>query len=51
MKYANKIGARYSLILGENELEEGRVIVKKMEDGSQEEVALADLENYFSAAR
>ncbi len=51
MKYANKIGTRYSLILGENELEEGRVIVKKMEDGSQEEVALADLENYFSAAR
>ena len=47
MKYANKIGACYSLILGENELDCGKVVVKHMTDGSQEEIELSRLESYF----
>lgn len=33
MKYANKIGAAYSCILGEQELSDGKVTVKDMESG------------------
>ena len=40
MKYANKIGAEYVVILGENELENGIVKVKNMSDGSEQEIAI-----------
>lgn len=43
MKYANKIGAKYSVILGDSELESGRVQLKEMETGEAEEIAVADL--------
>lgn len=43
MKYANKIGAKYSVILGDSELESGKVQLKEMETGEAEEVAVADL--------
>ena len=47
MKYANKIGAAYSFVIGESELEAGTVQVKHMESGNAEEVALTDLVAYF----
>lgn len=47
MKYANKIGARYSVILGADELARGYVSVKNMEDGTQAEVELSQLADYF----
>ncbi len=40
MKYANKIGARYTLIIGDSEIEAGRAQLKNMEDGTQTEVEL-----------
>lgn len=43
MKYANKIGAKYSVILGDSELESGRVELKEMTTSEKNEVALADL--------
>ena len=43
MKYANKIGAKYSVILGDSELESGRVELKDMANSEKSEVALADL--------
>ena len=43
MKYANKIGAKYVVIIGEDELSSGRVNVKNMADGSQTECAIADI--------
>ena len=43
MKYANKIGAQYSVILGDSELESGKVQLKEMETGEAEEVSVADL--------
>ena len=42
MKYADKLGARYTLVLGDNELESGRAQLKDMESGAAEEVALDD---------
>lgn len=43
MKYANKIGAKFSLVLGENELKTGRAMLKDMETGGQTEVELDKL--------
>ncbi len=40
MKYANKIGARFSAVIGTGELEAGVVRVKNMETGEQTEVKL-----------
>lgn len=40
MKYANKIGAKYTLIIGDSEIEAGKAQLRNMEDGSQSEVEL-----------
>ena len=40
MKYADKIGAKYSLVLGDNELAENKAKVKNMESGEQTEFEL-----------
>ena len=42
MRQAGKSGARYTLIMGTNELASGRIIVKNMETGEQREVPCAD---------
>ena len=42
MKYANKINAKYSLIIGDNELENGKANLKNMASGEQIEIALDD---------
>ena len=41
MKYADKLGAKYSLVLGDNELAEGRANIKNMKTGEQTPIALA----------
>lgn len=43
MKYANKIGAKYTVMIGSNELEAGKVRLKNMENGEQEEIGLDEL--------
>jgi histidyl-tRNA synthetase len=40
MKYADKIGARYTLILGDNELAAGEAQLKNMETGEQTTVSI-----------
>ena len=40
MKYADKIGAKYSVVLGDNEIEENKARVKNMETGEHTELAL-----------
>lgn len=40
MKYANKIGAKYSMVLGDDELENGKANLKNMETGEQTEIPL-----------
>lgn len=42
LKYADKIGAQFSLVLGDNELEENKAKVKNMTTGEQTEIALDD---------
>lgn len=40
MKYADKIGARYSMVLGDNEIEQNTAKVKNMDSGEQTELTL-----------
>ena len=40
MKYANKLGAEYVIMLGTNELESGKVRLKNMSDGTEREIGL-----------
>lgn len=40
MKFADKIGANFSLVLGDNEIEENKAMLKNMETGQQSEVSL-----------
>jgi len=42
MKYANKIGARHSCIIGSNELAAGNIKIKNMENGEASDVALTE---------
>jgi len=45
MRRANKLKARYVLILGEEELKRGRAVLRNMEDKSQEEIPISDILN------
>lgn len=47
MKYANKINAKNTVIIGENEIKEKKVTVKNMETHEQTEVDLDKLEELF----
>ena len=40
MKYANKIGAEYTLIIGDSEIESGKAQLRNMATGEQTEVEL-----------
>ena len=40
MKYADKIGAKYSMVLGDNEIAENKAKVKNMDSGEQTEMVL-----------
>lgn len=43
MKYANKIGAAYTVVLGDSEIEAGVAKVKNMADGSETEMKIDDI--------
>lgn len=43
MKYANKTGARYTVVLGDDEVAAGRARLKRMSDGTEAEIALDQL--------
>ena len=47
LKYADKLGATFVAVIGENELKEGAVNVKKMADGSSQNVPFDGLCNYI----
>lgn len=40
MKYADKIGARFSIVLGDDEITKGEAVVKNMETGQQTKISL-----------
>jgi len=43
MRYADKIGAEYVLVLGEDELKDRKALLKNMSDGSQVEIGLNNI--------
>ncbi|MBE7040908.1 MAG: histidine--tRNA ligase [Ruminococcaceae bacterium] len=47
MKYADKIGAKYTMVLGDNEIDEGLAKLKNMETGDTTEVKLDTLGDFF----
>lgn len=47
MKYSDKIGAKYTLVLGDSELETGKIRLKNMETGEQIEWELDKLTGFF----
>lgn len=49
MKYANKIGALYTLVLGDNEIETGNIKIKNMESGSETEMTLSEFCDNFQS--
>lgn len=49
MKYADKIGAAYTVVLGDAELESRRVSLKNMRDGTQTELTLDDFVGAFQS--
>jgi histidyl-tRNA synthetase len=51
MELANKIGARYALIIGDNEMAAGTYALKRMSSGEQENVARGEIAARLAAAR
>jgi histidyl-tRNA synthetase len=45
MKYANKIGARYTLVIGDDELNTGKAKLKRMSDGELFECDINNIES------
>ena len=42
MKYADKIGARFTMVIGDNELENGEAVLKNMRTGEKITMKLDD---------
>lgn len=47
MKYADKLGAEYTIVLGDNELSEGVCKIKNMKTGEQTEVKTDKISEFF----
>lgn len=43
MKYADKMGAKYSMVLGDSELESGKAVLKNMQNGESCDVDIANI--------
>ena len=50
MKYADKLGAAFSTVIGENEMCEKKAVLKNMKNGEQTEISL-DAESVLAAVR
>ncbi len=48
MKYADKIGAGYTVIIGDNEIETGRAVLKNMKTSEQTEIKLDEIDTIIS---
>ena len=49
MREANKLGAQYAIILGEDELKDKSVIVKDLSTSEQEKIALGSLQKHMKS--
>lgn len=48
MKYADKIGAKYTVVMGDDEIKNGKVNLKNMTSGEQKEIEISDLKNIIN---
>lgn len=48
MKYADKLGASFTAVIGDEEIKEGRVNIKNMTDGSSVSVSISDIASEVS---
>ncbi len=46
MKDANRLNARYVTVIGDDEIKTGKVKIKRMSDGSEQETGIGDIKNY-----
>ena len=51
MKYADKIAARFVLILGDSEIGSGRAVIKEMATSEQTEIALDEIAAFLTSKR
>ena len=51
MKFANKIGAKYSMVLGDDEIAQGKAAIKNMETGEQSEVSFSEIAKFIKDNR
>lgn len=49
MKYADKAGASYVLVLGDNEINQGIIKLKNMKNGETSEIGLHEIVSYFQS--
>ncbi len=49
MKYADKIGAKYTIVIGDDEINNGKVNIKNMSSGEQEEVEILKLKDVINS--
>lgn len=51
MKYADRIGAKYTIVLGENELNEGKAELKNMKTGDKRSISIGEdfVDEYITA--
>ena len=47
MKYADKLGANFTLILGDAEIDSGTAIIKNMRDSVQTEIKISDVAGFI----
>ncbi len=49
LKYADRLGARYAVVIGDNEIEKGVAILRDMENSAQEELPFDELAQRLAA--
>ena len=47
MKYANKLGARFTTVIGDDDIAAGVIKVKNMDDGETQEIAFDEFSEEF----
>lgn len=50
MKYADKLGARFTCVIGDDDIAKGEVLVKNMENGEKTASSIENFSDEFSSA-
>ena len=48
MKYANKTGAHFSAVVGDDDIASGSIAIKNMQTGEAETIPFSDLAEYIN---